>query len=169
VGLTARPVSQKDPELDWLKLAAGSSIDTATFVPPPPNEMEAAFSELERYVDSSRDNAAALPLLVDCALVHAQFETIHPYLDGNGRMGRLLITLLSANAECSPHPSSTSAPTFVVTGRSTSSYSWRSGITVRGKHGSTFSCAASVRLPPRRRRRLRRCTRCARPTGSPLR
>ena len=81
---------------NWIgsKLAAGSSIDTATFVPPPPNEMEAAFSELERYLDSSRDNAAALPLLVDCALAHAQFETIHPYLDGNGRMGRLLITLL---------------------------------------------------------------------------
>jgi len=81
---------------NWIgsKLAAGSSIDTAAFVPPPPNEMEAAFSELERYLDSSRDNAAALPLLVDCALAHAQFETIHPYLDGNGRMGRLLITLL---------------------------------------------------------------------------
>jgi Fic family protein len=81
---------------NWIgsKLAAGSSIDTATFVPPPPNEMEAAFSQLERYLDSSRDNAAALPLLVDCALAHAQFETIHPYLDGNGRMGRLLITLL---------------------------------------------------------------------------
>jgi Fic family protein len=81
---------------NWIgsKLAAGSSIDTATFVPPPPNEMEAAFSELERYLESSRDNAAALPLLVDCALAHAQFETIHPYLDGNGRMGRLLITLL---------------------------------------------------------------------------
>jgi Fic family protein len=81
---------------NWIgsKFPAGSSIDTATFVPPPPDEMEAAFSELERYADSSRHNAAALPLLVDCALVHAQFETIHPYLDGNGRMGRLLITLL---------------------------------------------------------------------------
>ena len=81
---------------NWIgsKIAAGGSIDTAAFVPPPPNEMEAAFSELERYLDSSRDNAAALPLLVDCAMVHAQFETIHPYLDGNGRMGRLLITLL---------------------------------------------------------------------------
>jgi Fic family protein len=81
---------------NWIgsRLAAGSSIDTAAFVPPPPNEMEAAFSELERYLDSSRDNAAALPLLVDCALAHAQFETIHPYLDGNGRMGRLLVTLL---------------------------------------------------------------------------
>ncbi len=72
----------------------GSSIDAATFVPPPPKEMETTFAELERYVDGSRDNAAAFPLLVDCALVHAQFETIHPFLDGNGRVGRLLITLL---------------------------------------------------------------------------
>jgi Fic family protein len=72
----------------------GSSIDVATFVPPPPKEMEAAFAELERYVDRSRDNVAAFPLLVDCALAHAQFETIHPFLDGNGRVGRLLITLL---------------------------------------------------------------------------
>jgi len=72
----------------------GSSIDAATFVPPPPKEMETAFAELERYVDGSRDNAVAFPLLVDCALVHAQFETIHPFLDGNGRVGRLLITLL---------------------------------------------------------------------------
>jgi Fic family protein len=72
----------------------GSSVDAATFGPPPPKEMEAAFAELERYVDGSRDNTAAFPLLVDCALVHAQFETIHPFLDGNGRVGRLLITLL---------------------------------------------------------------------------
>ena len=86
---------------NWIgsRIAAGSSIDTATFVPPPPNEMEVAFSELERYLDSSRDNAGALPLLVDCALAHAQFETIHPFLDGNGRMGRLLITLLLCERE----------------------------------------------------------------------
>ena len=81
---------------NWIgsKNGAGSSIDAATFVPPPPKEMEAAFGELERYIDGSRDNATALPLLVDCALVHAQFETIHPFLDGNGRVGRLLIALL---------------------------------------------------------------------------
>jgi Fic family protein len=72
----------------------GGSIDAATFVPPPPKEMDAAFGELERYIDGSNDNATMLPLLVDCALVHAQFETIHPFLDGNGRVGRLLIALL---------------------------------------------------------------------------
>jgi len=73
---------------------AGSSIDAATFVPPPPREMDAAFGELEHYIDGSNDYATTFPLLVNCALVHAQFETIHPFLDGNGRVGRLLIALL---------------------------------------------------------------------------
>jgi Fic family protein len=55
--------------------------------------MERAFSALERFIDSTK-GSDALPILLVCGLVHAQFETIHPFLDGNGRMGRLLITLL---------------------------------------------------------------------------
>ena len=67
----------------------GSTIDTADYVPPPPEEMNETLRQWERFVHE-RD---ALPVLVQCALLHEQFEAIHPFLDGNGRVGRLLITL----------------------------------------------------------------------------
>jgi len=67
----------------------GSTPETATFVPPPPNEMTGSLAEWERFLNT-RDE---LPDLVQCALIHEQFEAIHPFLDGNGRVGRLLITL----------------------------------------------------------------------------
>jgi Fic family protein len=63
---------------------------TATFVPPPVHEMWEALDDWEKYL---HDPAPELPLLVRCALLHYQFETIHPFLDGNGRMGRLFIVL----------------------------------------------------------------------------
>ena len=67
---------------------AGSSLLTAAFVPPAVPDMEKAIGDLEKYFyDESK-----LPALIKIALIHAQFETIHPFLDGNGRMGRLLIT-----------------------------------------------------------------------------
>ncbi|AKQ69812.1 hypothetical protein A176_006724 [Myxococcus hansupus] len=66
------------------------TLKTATFVPPPPHEMEAALSHLEKFLHAPGD----LPTLIVCGLAHAQFETIHPFLDGNGRVGRLLIPLL---------------------------------------------------------------------------
>jgi len=67
---------------------AGCSLDTATFVPPSPQDTIKAMGDLENYMHSEYQ----LPKLVDCALIHYQFETIHPFLDGNGRLGRLLIT-----------------------------------------------------------------------------
>jgi Fic family protein len=63
---------------------------TATFVPPPVHEMWQALDDWEKYL---QDEAPRLPLLIRCALLHYQFETIHPFLDGNGRMGRLFIVL----------------------------------------------------------------------------
>jgi Fic family protein len=68
----------------------GSGITDATFVPPPPEEVPAALGDLERFLHAADE----LPLLVRVGMAHAQFETIHPFLDGNGRVGRLLITFL---------------------------------------------------------------------------
>ena len=68
----------------------GCTLTTATFVPPPPHEVSAALGALELFLHADND----LPLLIQIGLAHAQFETIHPFLDGNGRIGRLLITFL---------------------------------------------------------------------------
>jgi len=66
----------------------GSSLVTASFVPPPPKDALDAMGDLELFLHKGTD----LPMLINCALIHYQFETIHPFLDGNGRLGRLLIT-----------------------------------------------------------------------------
>lgn len=66
------------------------SPDTATFVPPVPGELPEVLADWEDFVN----NPSGLPVLVRCALMHYQFETIHPFLDGNGRIGRALINLL---------------------------------------------------------------------------
>ncbi|HET9950781.1 MAG TPA: Fic family protein [Candidatus Eisenbacteria bacterium] len=72
---------------NWI---GGSRPGNAVFVPPPPSALPDALTELERYLHSGE----GAPYLVRAGLAHAQFETIHPYVDGNGRIGRLLIALL---------------------------------------------------------------------------
>lgn len=68
----------------------GATLGTASFVPPPVAEMHTSLKELERYIHAQSD----LPPLVRIGMIHYQFEVIHPFLDGNGRVGRLLISLL---------------------------------------------------------------------------
>jgi Fic family protein len=74
---------------------AGCTLNEAIFVPPPPHEVGPALSDLEKFLHTD----CHLPLLVKIGLAHAQFETIHPFLDGNGRIGRLLITFLLCEQE----------------------------------------------------------------------
>lgn len=69
----------------------GTRPGNAKYVPAPPDRVVGCMSDLEKYLHSKEDR---LPLLIRAALVHHQFETIHPFLDGNGRLGRLIITLL---------------------------------------------------------------------------
>lgn len=68
----------------------GSTLTTARFIPPPPHEMKESLGDLETFLH----DPTPMPVLVKIGLAHAQFETIHPFLEGNGRVGRLLITFL---------------------------------------------------------------------------
>jgi Fic family protein len=73
----------------------GSTLNEAAFVPPPPHEVERHLSDLEKFIHGDDH----IPPLVKIGLIHAQFETIHPFLDGNGRIGRLLITFFLCQDE----------------------------------------------------------------------
>ncbi|HEU0188192.1 MAG TPA: Fic family protein [Gallionellaceae bacterium] len=73
---------------NWI---GGTRPGNARFVPPPPLEVETCMAALEQFINQPND---ATPVLIKAALAHVQFETIHPFLDGNGRLGRLLIAML---------------------------------------------------------------------------
>jgi Fic family protein len=73
---------------NWI---GGTRPGNAHFVPPPPDQVEPCMAALERFLHDDKDG---LPILIKAALAHVQFETIHPFLDGNGRLGRLLIAML---------------------------------------------------------------------------
>ena len=77
---------------NWI---GGSRPGNAVFVPPPPSHVQQCMADLERFIHDPDDG---LPVLVKAGLAHVQFETIHPFLDGNGRLGRLLITLMLCDA-----------------------------------------------------------------------
>lgn len=83
---------------NWI---GGSRPSLATFVPPPPDRLQQCLDDFERFL---HEDPPSVPLLVKAALAHAQFETIHPFLDGNGRLGRLLITLLLCADEAMSQP-----------------------------------------------------------------
>ena len=84
---------------NWIG-AAGSTIKTATYVPPPVEEMMLALDALEKFIHAD----TKIPVLARAGLIHYQFEAIHPFLDGNGRVGRLLIMLLLCEWKVLPHP-----------------------------------------------------------------
>lgn len=79
---------------------SGCSIHEAVFVPPPPNHVPEAIKNLEEFLHKEE----SLPLLIKIGLAHCQFETIHPFLDGNGRLGRLLITFLLCEQKALQRP-----------------------------------------------------------------
>lgn len=79
---------------------AGATLSNATFVPPPVPEMNEALANLEHFLHHRAD----IPALVHCAIAHSQFETIHPFLDGNGRVGRLLISFLLVHEQVQHRP-----------------------------------------------------------------
>ena len=83
---------------NWIG-AAGATLQTASFVPPPVPEMKESLHQFEKWLHTD-----SLPTLLHCGLAHAQFETIHPFLDGNGRVGRLLITFLLCERQILKRP-----------------------------------------------------------------
>ena len=78
----------------------GSTIRNARYIPPNPEDMQTAMSDLEKYMNGDD----SLDPLIQAALIHYQFETTHPFLDGNGRVGRLLITLFLMEKGILSHP-----------------------------------------------------------------
>ncbi len=75
---------------NWIGSPGINGLANAMYVPPPPHEMSEALANLEKFFYDKK----FMPLLIKVGLIHAQFETVHPFLDGNGRIGRLLITFL---------------------------------------------------------------------------
>lgn len=84
---------------NWLG-PQGANLSEATFVPPPPDTVIDLMSNLEKFIHSKDE----VPPLIKISLIHAQFETIHPFLDGNGRVGRLLITFYMFWEKILSHP-----------------------------------------------------------------
>ncbi|MFP4133262.1 MAG: Fic family protein [Halothece sp.] len=96
--------SQRNPgefrnSQNWIG-GEGSNIRNAFYIPPPPHEMKQALYNLEKFLHDS----TPLPALIKIGVAHAQFETIHPFLDGNGRTGRLLITFLLCEQDILKRP-----------------------------------------------------------------
>jgi len=110
---------------NWIG-APGATIEPATFVPPPPDALNALLDDLETFVHEE----AALPPLIQAALLHYQFETIHPFLDGNGRLGRLLVVFFLVVRDRLPAPLLYISPYFEE--RRTAYYDALQGVRERG-------------------------------------
>lgn len=110
---------------NWIG-APGATIETVTFVPPPPDELADLLDDLESFVHEH----PTMPPLVAAALLHYQFETIHPFLDGNGRLGRLLVVLFLVARDRLPTPLLYISPYFEQ--RRTQYYDALQGVRERG-------------------------------------
>lgn len=97
-GVEKKPGEYRDCQ-NWIGPPGCNKYD-ATFVPPPVPEMKKALKQLEKFILTK----SSMPLLVKSALIHAQFETIHPFHDGNGRIGRLIIILFLHKSGLLPKP-----------------------------------------------------------------
>lgn len=97
-GSTATPGEFRRTQ-NWIG-PEGATLATASFIPPSVPEMKTALGDFENFLHGPR----AFPTLIEVGLAHAQFETIHPFLDGNGRVGRLLVTLLLVEREVLARP-----------------------------------------------------------------
>ena len=117
----------------------GCLLDEATYVPPPPEEMLQALAALGSYLYAESD----LPPLVRLGLIHYQFEAVHPFLDGNGRIGRLLIVLLLACGASCRSRCCIPAPTLRPIGSDTMSCYSPSANEAPGKSGWRFFCGES--------------------------
>lgn len=104
----------------------GCTLASARYVPPPPEEMMGCLGEWEKFLHTH-----SLPPLIQVALAHYQFEAIHPFLDGNGRLGRLLITLFLVERRILPTPLLYLSAFFEATRREY--YERLSGVTERGE------------------------------------
>jgi Fic family protein len=100
---------------NWIGLSTNDRLADAVFVPPPPDEMNIALNDWEHF----NHEEVEIPPLVRCALLHYQFETIYPFVDGNGRLGRLLIVFFLVEKGYFHSPCSTSVPSWKRTGVST--------------------------------------------------
>ena len=123
---------------------ARSTLATATYVPPPPQLLMDHLGNLESFIYDE-----SYPPLVRAGMVHAQFETIHPFLDGNGRVVAFSSPSCSASKGCSAARFSTSATFSSATARSTTIASKRYASRDVGRSGWTSSCAVSSRHPTR--------------------
>jgi len=107
---------------------AGCTLTNASYVPPPPSQLMECLDEWERFLHDR-----SLPPLAQAALIHSQFEAIHPFLDGNGRVGRLLITLFLIERGVLPAPLLYLSAFFEATRRDY--YDCLQGVTERGAWG----------------------------------
>ena len=139
----------------------GCTLNEATFVPPPPELVPQALGDLEAFLHAEDD----LPVLIRIGLVHAQFETIHPFLDGNGRIGRLLITFLLMNGGVLHKP--VLYLSYYLKQHRSRYYELLQAVRDRGawRTGSASSYKGCRRLAPRRRTRRVAYSACARPTA----